>query len=250
MSHPAAHASGQIPQVLVLDTGGQYTHLIARKVRELGVYCEIVPSETPAAALARARALIISGGPASVYEPGSPQVDPAIFRLPVALLGICYGQQLMAFHGGGRVEKGQKGEYGLAFLDVVAPGPLFDGVQGRQQVWMSHRDTVIAPPDGFRILGSTETCAIAAIGHDERRQYGVQFHPEVVHTPCGKRILSNFLFRIAGCEADWNPKDQVARIEDEIRRTAAGRNVFFFVSGGVDAGALHRPRSEIGRAHV
>jgi GMP synthase (glutamine-hydrolysing) len=162
-------------------------------------------------------------------------VDAAIFDLPVATLGICYGQQLMAFHLGGKVEKGEKGEYGLAYLDVAAPSPIFKDVSGRQQIWMSHRDTVTAPPAGFSVLGSTETCAIASVGNVERRQYGVQFHPEVVHTPCGKTVLRNFLFDIAGCEVDWNPKDQVARIEDEIRRVAAGRNVFFFVSGGVDS---------------
>jgi GMP synthase (glutamine-hydrolysing) len=232
----AASAGAQTkPQILVLDTGGQYTHLIARRIRELGVYCEIVASETPASELAGVRGLVISGGPASVYEAGSPQVDPAIFDLPSALLGICYGQQLMAFHRGGRVEKGEKGEYGLAHLELSAHGPLFKGIAPRQQIWMSHRDTVTAAPEGFSILGSTETCSIAAIGNDGKRQYGVQFHPEVVHTPCGKQILANFLFDIAGCQVDWNPKDQVARIEEEIRRTAAGRNVFFFVSGGVDS---------------
>lgn len=223
------------PQVLVLDTGGQYTHLIARKIRELGVYCEIVASETPASELAGARGLIISGGPASVYEAGSPQVDPAIFELPAAILGICYGQQLMAFHRGGKVEKGEKGEYGLAHLELSGSGRLFKGVAGRQQIWMSHRDTVTAAPRGFVVLGSTSTCAIAAIGDEGRRQYGVQFHPEVVHTPCGKQVLANFLFDIAGCRVDWNPKDQISRIEEEIRRNAAGRNVFFFVSGGVDS---------------
>lgn len=235
MSQLPARSDGNPPQILVLDTGGQYTHLIARKIRELGVYCEIVPSETPAAQIAGARGLVISGGPASVYETGSPQVDPAIFELPSALLGICYGQQLMAFHRGGSVEKGQKGEYGLAHLDPKSRNQLFRNIEGRQQIWMSHRDTVTVPPPGFEVLGSTETCAIAAIGNASRRQYGVQFHPEVVHTPCGKQLLRNFLFDIAGCEIDWNPKDQVSRIEEEIRRTAAGRNVFFFVSGGVDS---------------
>ncbi len=165
MSQAVAHLQSPTPQILVLDTGGQYTHLIARKVRELGVYCEIVASETPAAQLTGARGLIISGGPASVYEPGSPQVDPAIFDLPAALLGICYGQQLIAFHRGGKVEKGTKGEYGLAHLALSADAPLFKGVEGQQQIWMSHRDTVTAPPDGFDVLGSTETCSIAAIAN-------------------------------------------------------------------------------------
>lgn len=235
MSQAAARAEGTKPQILVLDTGGQYTHLIARKIRELGVYCEIVPSETPAADLAGVHGIVISGGPASVYEAGSPQVDPAIFDQPFALLGICYGQQLMAFHRGGKVEKGLKGEYGLAHIRISSPSPLFKDIDPYQQIWMSHRDTVTAAPLGFSVSGSTETCAIAAIGHEALRQYGVQFHPEVVHTPCGRQVLKNFLFDIAGCQVDWNPKDQVSRIEEEIRRTAAGRNVFFFVSGGVDS---------------
>jgi GMP synthase (glutamine-hydrolysing) len=224
-----------MPQVLVLDTGGQYCHLITRKIRELGVYSEIRPSETPAAELAGARAIVISGGPSSVYEPGSPDVDPAIFSSRQSVLGICYGQQLMARHLGGRVEKGEKGEYGLAWLETLAPAPVFQGIEGRQQVWMSHRDTVTAPPPGFTVLGTTETCAIASMGDAARRLYAVQFHPEVVHTERGMALLRNFLFDVSGCEQDWSPRHQAARIEDEIRRVTNGRKVFFFVSGGVDS---------------
>jgi GMP synthase (glutamine-hydrolysing) len=224
------------PQVIVLDTGGQYCHLITRKVRELGVYCEIRQSETPASELKRAKAIIISGGPASVYESGSPDIDPDIFLLPAAVLGICYGQQLLAKHLGGVVQKGEKGEYGLAWLETrTSPSPLFHGVAGRQQIWMSHRDTVTEAPPGFEVLGFTDTCAIASMGSESRRQYGVQFHPEVVHTERGRQILHNFLFEIAGCSQDWNPRDQAMRIEDEIRRVVGDRNVFFFVSGGVDS---------------
>jgi GMP synthase (glutamine-hydrolysing) len=223
------------PQVTVLDAGGQYCHLIARKVRELGVYADVRPSETPAVELRCRKGIIISGGPSSVYEPHSPTVDPAVFAQGSAVLGICYGQQLMAHLLGGSVEKGTKGEYGLAFLDLVEPGHLFDGISGRQQVWMSHRDVVRALPSGFRLLGSTDTCPIAAIGDSERRLYGVQFHPEVIHTPRGKDILVNFLFGIAGCEPDWNPKHRIPLIEERIRETAGGRRVFFFVSGGVDS---------------
>lgn len=236
MSHePGLSPQTEIPQVIVLDTGGQYCHLITRKIRELGVYSEIRPSETPAAELAGVRAIVISGGPSSVYEPGSPDVDPAIFASGAAVLGICYGQQLIAKHLGGVVSKGEKGEYGLAWLDTLADGPLWRGVAGRQQIWMSHRDAVQALPPGFTLLGQTETCPVAAIGDAARRLYGVQFHPEVVHTERGRQILSNFLFEIAGCEQDWNPQEQTLRIEDEIRRVTAGRKVFFFVSGGVDS---------------
>lgn len=219
----------------MLDTGGQYCHLIARKVRELGVYSEIRPSETPAAQLHGARGIIISGGPASVYEPGSPQVDPGIFALGIPVLGLCYGHQTIAWHLGGRVQRGEKGEYGLAWLDTLEPDALFEGAEGRQQIWMSHRDSVVEVPPGFAVLGSTETCPVAAMGDAARRIYGLQFHPEVVHTANGKRILGNFLFRICGCTADWSPREQSARIQDEIRRVAGRRNVFFFVSGGVDS---------------
>lgn len=219
----------------MLDTGGQYCHLIARKVRELGVYSEIQPSETPAAELRGARGIIISGGPASVYEPGAPQVDPAIFALGIPVLGLCYGHQTIAWHLGGRVQRGEKGEYGLAWLETREPDALFEGAEGRQQIWMSHRDSVVEVPPGFAVLGSTETCPVAAMGDAARRIYGLQFHPEVVHTVNGKRILGNFLFRICGCTADWSPREQSARIQDEIRRVAGRRNVFFFVSGGVDS---------------
>jgi GMP synthase (glutamine-hydrolysing) len=223
------------PQVTVLDTGGQYCHLIARKVRELGVYAEVRPSETPANTLKRRKAIIISGGPNSVYEAGSPTVDAAIFSLGTPVLGICYGQQLMAHLLGGQVRKGDKGEYGLALLEMGAREELFQGLSGSQQIWMSHRDTVAEAPPGFRVTGHTGTCAVAAMSDGSRRLYGVQFHPEVVHTSRGTEILSNFLFRISECERDWNPKHRLPLIEDRIREVVGGRNVFFFVSGGVDS---------------
>ena len=223
------------PQITVLDAGGQYTHLIARKVRELGVYAEVRASETPAAELRQRKGIIISGGPASVYEPSSPQIDPQTLEAGPAVLGICYGQQLIAHLLGGSVRKGEKGEYGLAHLNVAKPGALLGGLDAVEQIWMSHRDLVETPPPGFSVLGSTETCAVAAIGNTARRIYGVQFHPEVVHTPKGMRVLENFLFGICGCEKDWNPAGQLERIEEQIRRTVAARKVFFFVSGGVDS---------------
>ncbi len=222
-------------QVAVLDTGGQYCHLIARKIRELGVYSEIRPSETRAEELRGVRGIVISGGPASAYEPGAPQVDPGIFALGCPVLGLCYGHQTIAWHLGGEVQRGEKGEYGLAWLETSGRSPLFEGAEGRQQIWMSHRDSVTQVPPGFAVLGSTETCAVAAMGDEARRIYGLQFHPEVVHTANGEQILANFLFRVCGCAVDWDPRRQSERIQEEIRRTAAGRNVFFFVSGGVDS---------------
>ena len=224
-----------VPQITVLDAGGQYCHLIARKIRDLGVYAEVRQSETPAVELQGRKGLIISGGPDSVYESGSSRIDPGILSGDAAVLGICYGQQLMAHVLGGFVRKGEKGEYGIARLHPARPHPLFSGLNGDSQVWMNHRDAVETPPPGFEVLGSTETCAVAAIGHSERPLVAVQFHPEVVHTRHGTQILSNFLFRICGCEKDWNPKDRVVPVENQIRETAAGRSIFFFVSGGVDS---------------
>jgi len=223
------------PQITVLDAGGQYCHLIARKVRDLGVYAEVAPSETPAAELAGRKGVIISGGPSSVYDPGSPTIDPQLLHAGVPVLGICYGQQLMAHILGGRVEKGDRGEYGFAQLDLRREDGLFRGIVGRQQVWMSHRDAVQAPPAGFDVLGSTATCTVAAMASAERGLYAVQFHPEVAHTPCGTQILTNFVFGACGCVKDWDPAGQVEAIEDQIRAVAKDRNVFFFVSGGVDS---------------
>jgi GMP synthase (glutamine-hydrolysing) len=225
----------QNPQIIVLDTGGQYCHLITRKVREFGVYAEVRASETPAAELRGARGLIISGGPASVYEEHSPTVDPAVFAMRTPVLGICYGQHLIAHLLGGRVEKGDKGEYGLAYLDVDSSKGILRGVGGRQQIWMSHRDTTAEAPPGFEVLAHTSTCPIAAIADQERKIFGVQFHPEVVHTHPGKQVLSNFLFEICGCQQDWDPSQRIPMIEEQIRKLAGGRKVFFFVSGGVDS---------------
>ena len=226
---------GLTPQITVLDTGGQYCHLIARKVRELGVYCEVRASETPAELLARRRGIIISGGPASVYDQGSPRVDPRIFATGQPVLGICYGLQLMAQDLGGAVLPGEKGEFGLATLEIDAPDALFAGLASRQQIWMSHRDVVARLPEGFSVLGRTGTCAVAAMAAPARALYGVQFHPEVIHTTHGKELLANFLFSICECERDWDPSNRIPQIEEEICRSVADRNVFFFVSGGVDS---------------
>jgi GMP synthase (glutamine-hydrolysing) len=224
------------PQIVILDAGGQYCHLEARKVRELGVYAEVRASETPAAQLAGVKGIIISGGPASVYDPESPTVDPGIFRNGPPVLGICYGQQLMAWLLGGEVRKGDKGEYGLAMLDLdETADPMFAGLAGRQQIWMSHRDAVGNLPAGFSAVGRTDTCAVAAIADPHRKLYGLQFHPEVVHTARGREYLANFVLRVCGCEKDWDPRHRVPLIEREIRECAGERSVFFFVSGGVDS---------------
>jgi GMP synthase (glutamine-hydrolysing) len=223
------------PQITVLDAGGQYCHLIARKIRDLGVYADVKPSETPASELTGRKGIVISGGPDSVYDPGSPQIDPQILSREAAVLGICYGQQLMTYLLGGGVSKGEKGEYGFARFHATRH-PLFANVNGGElQVWMNHRDQVQSPPEGFDVIGGTSTCAVAAIAHRTRPLMAVQFHPEVAHTEQGHQILSNFVFGVCGCSKDWDPKDRIGPIEKEIRSVAADRNVFFFVSGGVDS---------------
>jgi GMP synthase (glutamine-hydrolysing) len=223
------------PQITVLDAGGQYCHLIARKIRDLGVYADVRPSDTPAAELRGRKGLIISGGPDSVYESDSSRIDPAILAQGSAVLGICYGQQLMAHELGGHVRKGTKGEYGLALLERTKAHALFADLNGESQVWMNHRDQVESVPDGFDVLAKTGTCAVAAMAHRDRPLMAVQFHPEVVHTPQGHKILSNFVFRVCGCTPDWDPKDRILPLEAEIRSVAGDRSVFFFVSGGVDS---------------
>ena len=219
-------------QIVVLDAGGQYCHLIARKVRELGVYAAVRLSETPAAELAQARGIIISGGPSSVYDPASPTVDPAIFTLGRPVMGICYGQQIMAHALGGTVRRGDKGEYGLAALELEeSSDPLFSGLSGAQQVWMNHRDAVAALPAGFHVTGRTATCAIAAIAAPERQFYGVQFHPAVVHTTRGVDYLSNFVFRV--CEAEVAQVFVPARGVHDLRMKL---DAVEFARGGGDGG--------------
>ncbi len=200
------------------------------------MYADVRRSDTPAAELNSARGLIISGGPASVYDADSPKVDPAILRDGHPVLGICYGQQLMAYLLGGGVRKGDKGEYGLATLHLDGiPSNLFEGCAPSSQIWMSHRDVVAELPRSFSVAASTDTCATAAIVDSTSFLYGVQFHPEVVHTTDGRRILSNFVFNICHCVKDWDPRHRVAQIENEIREIAGERKIFFFVSGGVDS---------------
>jgi GMP synthase (glutamine-hydrolysing) len=224
-------------KVLILDFGSQYTQLIARKVRELGVYSEIVPFDTPIAKIRAAKpgALILSGGPQSVYEKGAPLAPREIFGLGVPVLGICYGLQLTAHLLGGRVVLSGKREYGFAALRVRDRGGLLAGVRDGAQVWMSHGDRPDRLPPGFRITASTANTRVAAIEDAERRVYGVQFHPEVIHTKPGRRILANFLFRLAGLRADWNMASFVERKVAEIRAAVGRGRVVCGLSGGVDS---------------
>ena len=227
-------------RVLIVDFGSQVTQLIARRVREAGVYSEIVPYDRAEAVLAEERpsAIILSGGPASVHETGTPQAPQAVFNAGVPVLGICYGEQAMVAALGGTVEGGHTREFGRAELQVIDETPLFDGVfkEGeRAQVWMSHGDRVTRLPPGFRAVGISTGAPFAAIADDFRRLYGVQFHPEVVHTPKGAALLANFVRKIAGCPGDWTMahfrESEVARIREQV----GDANVVCGLSGGVDS---------------
>jgi len=224
-------------KVLILDFGSQYTQLIARKVRELGVYSEIVPFSTTPAAIRKAApsALVLSGGPQSVYDKGAPHPDKGIFDLGVPILGICYGVQVMGHFLGGKVIPSKEREYGFAALRVLDKSGLLDQVKDKQQVWMSHGDRLECVPPGFRLTGSTANTRAAVIEDRDRRFYGVQFHPEVIHTKEGLKVLANFLFRQAGLKADWSISSFVARKVREIRKTVGSGKVICGLSGGVDS---------------
>ncbi|HVR46451.1 MAG TPA: glutamine-hydrolyzing GMP synthase [Candidatus Binatia bacterium] len=224
--------------VFVLDFGAQYSQLIARRTRELGVYCEIVPYDTPWTALAARRpaALILSGGPESTLVHGAPEMDPAILDSGVPILGICYGMQLLAREIGADLVKLDHAEYGPATLVVTDRGtPLFDGVPNESRVWMSHGDTVVKLPQGYRALASTERCHVAAMGDGGKKIYGTQFHPEVVQTQFGRVVLENFLGEIAGLRRDWKMESFLEQSVEEIRRQVGSDKVICALSGGVDS---------------
>ncbi len=221
----------------MLDYGGQYSQLIARRVRECGVFSELLPYHVGAAEVARRRpkGVILSGGPASVYAEGAPPLEPALLELGIPVLGICYGMQLIALALGGRVQGAEVGEFGRSQLTVSEPGRLLAGTPPEQTCWMSHRDTVFSPPPGFRALAASTASPVAAFESGERGVYGIQFHPEVVHTPYGQQVLTNFLTDICGCEQGWSAAsvidDQIARIRAQV---GSGRAICG-LSGGVDS---------------
>ena len=226
--------------VYVLDFGAQYGQLIARRVRDLKVYSEIVPCDIPAAELAAKRpaALILSGGPASVYAEDAPKVDPGIFELGVPVLGFCYGHQITAVTLGGTVGHSEVGEYGHAQLHRAGASQLFEGTPEEQSVWMSHRDAVSVVPEGFTVTASTDVCPVAAMECAAKRIYTTQFHPEVRHTPHGNELLSNFLFNIAGLEPTWTMDNIVEQKVAEIREQVGDRRVILGLSGGVDSSVV------------
>ncbi|MCE5282628.1 MAG: glutamine-hydrolyzing GMP synthase [Deltaproteobacteria bacterium] len=232
--------------ILIIDFGSQYNQLIARRVREHQVYCQIEPPEIglEKIRLLRPEGIILSGGPASIYEARSPRVDKGILEMGIPVLGICYGLQFMVDALGGKVIRSTKREYGFAELAIKKTAGLFEGVEKRTRCWMSHGDQIGSLPAGFRITASTENTEVAAAEDVKRRFYGLQFHPEVVHTERGKHILENFLFGVCGCAKSWTMNAFVKDAVAEIRATVGDKRVIFGLSGGVDSSVaavlLHR----------
>ena len=224
-------------EVVVLDYGGQYSQLIARRVRECGVFSELLPHHVGPAEVARRRpkGVILSGGPASVYADGAPPLDPELLELGIPVLGICYGMQLLARELGGRVEGAEVGEFGRSQLAVRETGRLLAGTPTEQTCWMSHRDTVFAPPPGFTALASSTASPVAAFESVQRGVYGIQFHPEVVHTPYGQQVLTNFLEDVCGCERTWSPSSVIEEQIERIRAQVGEGRAICGLSGGVDS---------------
>ncbi|HVK39047.1 MAG TPA: glutamine-hydrolyzing GMP synthase [Candidatus Kapabacteria bacterium] len=225
-------------RILILDFGSQYTQLIARKVRECGVYAEIHPFNVPIERIREMNpiGIILSGGPSSVYEEGAPHSDPALFELGRPVLGVCYGLQLIAHQLGGAVDRSARREFGRAHLHVdVAGNGLLEGIPQETIVWMSHGDSLVRVPDGFQVIAHTENAPICAVANLERRIYGVQFHPEVHHTPRGVDVLRNFVFTICGARGGWSAHAFVEAAKREIREKVGDERVICAVSGGVDS---------------
>ena len=226
--------------IAILDFGSQYSQLIARRVREQNVYSELMRFDTAAAVLRERKpaGIILSGGPSSVFAAGAPQADPAIFGLGIPVLGICYGQQLMAHLLGGKVKPGQAREYGSATIEIVKPEALFRGLPAQLDVWMSHGDQVESLPTGFQTLARTPTCPVASMGDSKRRLYGLQFHPEVVHTPRGVEVLRHFVFDVCGCKGEWEMGRFIEESVAAWRKRIGGGQVVCGLSGGVDSSVV------------
>ncbi|MCQ2336509.1 MAG: glutamine-hydrolyzing GMP synthase [Paludibacteraceae bacterium] len=222
-------------KIVILDFGGQYAHLIANRVRRLGVFTEIHSPASPVSELKDAMGIIYSGGPSSVYDENAPEYNPDIINIPVPKLGICYGHQLLASQKGGTVKAGKVKEYGIAMLQVKeAAHPLLKDIPAESQMWMSHGDVVENLPSGYKIIASTKDCPTAAVALDSERIYGIQFHPEVTHSKFGMKLLDNFI-NICGCKREWDMKSYLPLISNKIRSEVKDRKVFLLVSGGVDS---------------
>ncbi|MDA0323419.1 MAG: glutamine-hydrolyzing GMP synthase [Verrucomicrobia bacterium] len=226
--------------IAILDFGSQYSQLIARRIREQKVYCELLRYDTSAEELKKRNVsgVVLSGGPASVLEADSPMCDPAILELGVPVLGICYGQQMTAQLLGGTIEPGEGREYGSTRVTVRHAPPLFTNFPAEDVVWMSHGDQVAELPDGFRVLATSDSCPVAAMGNDKKRIYGLQFHPEVVHTPQGIEILRSFLFDVCECRGDWEMGQFVEEQVAAIRKQVGSDHVVCGLSGGVDSSVV------------
>ncbi len=224
-------------KILVLDFGSQYTQLIARRTRELGVYSEIRPFNISVEEIKKdsPKAIIFSGGPASVWDDGSPTIDPEIFKLGIPILGICYGMQITVHLLGGVVEKSDKREFGPAKLQIIDNSDLFEGIPNGSDIWMSHGDRVLELPEGFTSIGASGNSPHAAVKNEQIKTYCTQFHPEVVHTKFGREILSNFMFNIAGCKNTWTSKSFADTTIKEIREKVGSSKVICGLSGGVDS---------------
>jgi GMP synthase (glutamine-hydrolysing) len=220
--------------IAILDFGGQYTHLIANRIRRLGVYSEIVQSDISASQCKRFKGIIFSGSPHSVLDAQKPGFDPNVLHLGIPVLGLCYGHQLMAQCLGGQVVAGKYREYGIAQINIIKQSPLFAGCDIREQIWMSHGDAVAILPPGFDVLGSTDGCRAAAMGNESLRMYGLQFHPEVSDTPHGMTILDNFI-AICECAREWNTQTFLREMGNDIKKKCGAKKVFLLVSGGVDS---------------
>ncbi len=227
-------------KILVLDFGSQYAQLIARRVREQNVYCEIVRHNISAERVREIQPMgvILSGGPSSVYEEGAPQCDPGIFRLGIPVLGICYGIHQMTYHLGGKVIGVPTREYGHSVMSVAKASPLWENVSENTTVWMSHGDQIGELPEGFEVLGKTDTCDCAAIGHQTLPLFGLQFHPEVTHSVEGEQILKNFLLKVCGCHGTWRLEDFERITIEKMRETIGDNRVICGLSGGVDSSVV------------
>lgn len=225
--------------IIVLDFGGQYNQLIARRIRDLGVYSELWPYDTSIEKIkaVNPKGIVFSGGPASVYGEDSPLVDEEIYNLGIPILGICYGMQMMAHQLKGEVKKAQVREYGKANIKVKE-NPLFINLSPEETVWMSHSDQVVHPPEGFEVVASTDHAPVAAISNISKRLYGVQFHPEVKHTVNGDQLIRNFIFEICGCKGDWSMESFVEDAIQEIREQVGNKKVLCALSGGVDSSVV------------
>lgn len=223
--------------ILILDFGSQYTQLIARRVREAHVYCEIVPYNIDLDNYAdrKVSGYILSGGPASLADPDSPRLPASFYRQEQPVLGVCYGMQLLADYHGGQLVRSTNREYGASTFKVVDDGLLFQGIKPESRVWMSHGDSIVRLPDGFRVIGSTDSLKVAAIADEKRSVYGLQFHPEVHHTIEGEKILHNFLYRVCGLKGDWTTESFIDEAIAKIKKQVGGGKVLLGISGGVDS---------------